>query len=92
MSFAARPTDRGAMYGRCFHHKPGFLRWDPHDVCIACTGMPKMEAAMFDFLREGVPTCRYCSLLSREYRKRWIDAYRDFWGLEPWSGEAAEFH
>ena len=90
MSSASKPTYRGVTYGLCLHLKPGYLRWDLHDVCIACTASPKMESAMIDFVHEGVPTCRYCRTVSREDRKRWID--RDYWGLDPWSGETAEFH
>ena len=93
MSSVPKPNLRGgAKYGICSHLKPPYLRWDPHEVCVACTGSPKMESAMIDYVHQGVPTCRYCRQISREDRKRWIDAFRDYWGLDPWSGETAEFH
>ena len=93
MSSVPKPAQRGgAKYGICSHLKPPYLRWDPHEVCVACTGSPKMESAMIDYVHQGVPTCRYCRQISREDRKRWIDAFRDYWGLDPWSGETAEFH
>ena len=92
MSSVPKPLRGGAKYGLCLHLKPPYLRWDPHEVCIACTASPKMESAMIDFVHGGVPTCRYCRQISREDRKRWIDNFRDYWGLDPWSGETAEFH
>ena len=92
MSSASKPTDRGAVYGLCLHIKPQYLRWDPHNVCIGCTAMPKMEAAMRDFFFEGDPSCRFCRAVPKAVRKRWIDTFRDYWELEPWSGKTTEFN
>ena len=92
MSTASKPTDFGAKYGLCGHIKPQYLRWDPHNVCIGCTGMPKMDAAMRDFLFEGNPSCRFCKTVPKAVRKRWIDTFRDYWDLEPWSGKTTEFN
>ena len=66
MSSASKPTDRGAVYGLCLHIKPQYLRWDPHNVCIGCTAMPKMEAAMIDYVCEGDPSCRFCRCVPKE--------------------------
>ena len=72
MSSVPKSLRGGAKYGICSHLKPPYLRWDPHEVCVACTASPKMESAMIDYVHGGVPTCRYCRQMSREDRKRWI--------------------
>ena len=46
---------------------------------------------MIDFVRGGVPTCRYCKHIPRTVRKHWIDSVRDCKGLVPWTGETTEF-
>ena len=79
MSSVPRSLRGGAKYGICSHLKPPYLRWDPHEVCVACTASPKMESAMIDFVHGGVPTCRYCRQISREDGKRWIDNFREYW-------------
>ena len=75
MSTASKPTDFGVKYGLCGHIKPQYFRWDPHNVCIGCTGMPKMDAAMRDFLFEGNPSCRFCKMVSKAVRKRWMTRF-----------------
>ena len=91
MSSVPKPLRGGAKYGLCLHLKPPYLQWDPHEVCVACTASPKVESAMIDYVHGGVPTCKYCRRVSRDVRKRWIDSVRDYWGLDSWSGETAEF-
>ena len=81
----------GDKYGGCLHKKPPYLQWDPHAVCFACTTVLQMEAAMTDFVRGGVPTCRYCRHIPKTVRKHWIDSVRDCKGLDSWTGETAEF-
>ena len=81
----------GDKYGDCLHKKPPYLQWDPHAVCFACTGAPKVEAAMIDFVHGGTPTCKYCRRIPRDVRKRWIDSVRDCMGLDSWTGETSEF-
>ena len=81
----------GVVYGGCLHSKPPYLQWDPHAVCFACTTIPNMETAMTDFVRGGVPTCRYCRHIPSTVRKHWIDSVRDCKGLVPWTGETMGF-
>ena len=81
----------GDKYGDCLHKKPPYLQWDPHPVCFACTDVPKVEAAMIDFVHGGAPTCRYCRRIPKDVRKHWIDSVRDYMGMDPWTGETAEF-
>ena len=81
----------GDKYGGCLHKKPPYLQWDPHAVCFACTTVLQMEAAMTDFVRGGVPTCRYCRRIPKTVRKHWMDSVRDCKGLDSWTGETAEF-
>ena len=81
----------GDKYGDCLHKKPPYLQWDPHPVCFACTDVPKVEAAMIDFVHGGTPTCKYCRRVPKDVRKHWIDSVRDYMGLDSWTGETSEF-
>ena len=45
---------------------------------------------MRDLFIDGEPSCRFCRTVSKAIRKRWIDTFRDYWNLDPWSGNATE--
>ena len=51
----------------------------------------RMEAAMTDFVRDGVLSCRYCRHIPGTVKKHWIDSVRNCKGLDSWTGETAEF-
>ena len=86
-----KPYRGGDTYGNCTHRKLPYLQWDPHEVCLACTDVPKVKTAMLEYVQGGIPTCRYCRRVPRDIRLRWINSVRDYMGLDYWTGETAEF-